>query len=343
MKKTLIAAAASVFFVVACGDDSSSNASGESPTESLNTITKIGRYQIDESENLLILISESTGNYSCITNGENFTWEYSAPETYSDTAKYEFRGDSLILHAFRYGHKSLLEEVYMGGKPGKFEGTWSLHCYIFHSRDDLQQCFEPPVFSFTFSDGKLTQTTNLDSILKLDDDLDFMSSRFMVDLYSGMNPGGLDIKEKDLFTTDSSGIQRAIKEYKINIKKSNKTSQVFEMNGKTFTINVKKATRTIRDGLINPSVNGFDFETFNEIQLELSDGTTTCKLNYSEKLVDKDLCHGEKSEFLVTYVLKNNRGETMRDSEGNEIESATLYRDTGNDSFSECFLKMNLD
>lgn len=343
MKKTLIAAAASVFFIVACGDDSSSNASGESPTESLNTITKIGRYQIDESENLLILISESTGNYSCITNGENFTWEYSAPETYSDTAKYEFRGDSLILHAFRYGHKSLLEEVYMGGKPGKFEGTWSLHCYIFHSRDDLQQCFEPPVFSFTFSDGKLTQTTNLDSILKLDDDLDFMSSRFMVDLYSGMNPGGLDIKEKDLFTTDSSGIQRAIKEYKINIKKSNKTSQVFEMNGKTFTINIKKATRTIRDGLINPSVNGFDFETFNEIQLELSDGTTTCKLNHTEKRMSEELCNAENSKSFETFYIRDDEDNIVKDSQGKELEYVYLYRNSNITDFENCAYKLNND
>ena len=318
MKKKLIAAAASVFFIVACGDDSSSNASNDSQTQPTETDTKTGRYQVDESENLLIMIPDSTYRSECVAVGEDFVWER-LPLNGPDTLKYEFRGDSLALSAFRNGKKLPIEEVFIGGKSGKFEGTWS-----------------QPSFSLTFSDGKLSQTTILDLSQENDENPDFMNSFFMAKLYDAINEGNLLTTAKTIFEKDSSSVQRAIEENKVNIKKNEKTSQVFEMKGKTFSIDIKNATET-------PIYDGFFFKTVSEIQIELSDGSTTCKLNYSEKLVDKDLCHGEKSEFLVTNVLKNKRGETMRDSEGNEIESATLYRDTGNDSFSECFLKMNLD
>ena len=68
MKKTLIAVAASVFFIVACGDDSSSNASSETPASPEKVQTKTGRYQIDESQNLLILLPDTT--YTCVISEE---------------------------------------------------------------------------------------------------------------------------------------------------------------------------------------------------------------------------------------------------------------------------------
>jgi hypothetical protein len=165
----------------------------------------------------------------------------------------------------------------------------------------------------------------------------------MDELYSRMNSGGLDIREKDLFTIDSSSIKHSIKEYKVNIKKSDKTSQVFEMNGKTFTINVKKATRTIRDGLLTPSVNGFDFETFNEIQLELSDGTTTCKLNHIEKRMSEDLCNAENSESLETSYLRDDEDNIIKDSQGKELRYANFYRNTNITDFENCAYKLNND
>jgi len=80
MKKKLIAAAASVFFIVACGDDSSSNASNDSQTQPTETDTKTGRYQVDESENLLIMIPDSTYRSECVAVGEDFVWERLPPK-----------------------------------------------------------------------------------------------------------------------------------------------------------------------------------------------------------------------------------------------------------------------
>ena len=321
MKKTLIAAAASVFFAVACGDDSSSNASSETPVSSEKVQTTTGRYQIDESQNLLILLPDTT--YTCVISEENVAWGPS-PRRSADTAKYEFQGDSLILHAFRGGRKSSLEEIFIGGKPGKFDGTWSRYCLTYYTGDEPEEpdCYDPPQFSFTFSDGKLTETTILDSVPELDENPDFMNSALMSELYYSIYTGAVIFDANKLFSINPSRVQSAIQSNEVNIKKSDKTSQVFEINGKTFTININKATET-------PYYDGHTFRTINSAQLELSDGTTTCKLDFSEKFVNKDLCNIENSERLI-----------KEDTVNPEIKTATIYREENEIDFEDCFVTL---
>ena len=321
MKKALIAAAASVFFIVACGDDSSSNASSETPVSSEKVQTKTGRYQIDESQNLLILLPDTT--YTCVISEEKVAWGPS-PRHSADTAKYEFLGDSLILHAFRGGRKSSLEEIFIGGKPGKFDGTWSRYCLTYYTGDEPEEpdCYDPPQFSFTFSDGKLTETTILDSVPELDENPDFMNSALMSELYHSIYMGAVIFDANKLFSINPSYVQSAIQSYEVNIKKSDKTSQVFEINGKTFTININKATET-------PYYDGHTFRTINSAQLELSDGTTTCKLDFSEKFVNKDLCNVENSKHLI-----------KEDTVNPEIKTATIYREENEIDFENCFVTL---
>ena len=321
MKKALIAAAASVFFIVACGDDSSSNASSETPVSSEKVQTKTGRYQIDESQNLLILLPDTT--YTCVISEENIAWGPS-PRHSADTAKYEFQGDSLILHAFRGGRKSSLEEIFIGGKPGKFDGTWSRYCLTYYTGDEPEEpdCYDPPQFSFTFSDGKRTETTILDSVPELDENPDFMNSALMSELYHSIYMGAVIFDANKLFSINPSYVQSAIQSYEVNIKKSDKTSQVFEINGKTFTININKATET-------PYYDGHTFRTINSAQLELSDGTTTCKLDFSEKFVNKDLCNVENSKHLI-----------KEDTVNPEIKTATIYREENEIDFENCFVTL---
>ena len=322
MKKTLIAVAASVFFIVACGDDSSSNASSETPASPEKVQTKTGRYQIDESQNLLILLPDTT--YTCVISKEKVAWGPS-PRHSADTAKYEFLGDSLILHAFRGGSKSPLEEIYIGGKPGKFDGTWSRYCLTYYTGDEPEEpdCYDPPQFSFTFSDGKLTETTILDSVPELDENPDFMNSALMSELYHSIYMGAVIFDANKLFSINPSYVQSAIQSYEVNIKKSDKTSQVFEMKGKTFSININKATET-------PYYNGYIIQTTKSVQMELSDGTTTCKLDFSEKLVDKDLCNAENSKHLVV----------KKDILNSEIKTATIYREENEVDFENCFVTL---
>lgn len=319
MKKTLIAVTASVFFAVACGDDSSSNASSETPASPEKVQTKTGRYQIDESQNLLILLPDTT--YTCVISEEKVAWDPS-PRRSADTAKYEFQGDSLILHAFRGGSKSSLEEIYIGGKPGKFDGTWSRSCLTYYIGDEPEEpdCYDPPQFSFTFSDGKLTQTTILDSVPELDENPDFMNSALMSELYHSIYTGAVIFDANKLFSINPSRVQSAIQSNEVNIKKSDKTSQVFEINGKTFSININKATET-------PYYNGYIIQTTKSVQMELSNGTTTCKLDFSEKLVDKDLCNAENSKHLVVE----------KDILNSEIKTATIYREGNEIDFEDCF------
>ena len=321
MKKALIAAAASVFFIVACGDDSSSNASSETPVSSEKVQTTTGRYQIDESQNLLILLPDTT--YTCVISEENVAWGPS-PRRSADTAKYEFQGDSLILHAFRGGRKSSLEEIFIGGKPGKFDGTWSRYCLTYYTGDEPEEpdCYDPPQFSFTFSDGKLTETTILDSVPELDENPDFMNSALMSELYHSIYMGAVIFDANKLFSINPSYVQSAIQSYEVNIKKSDKTSQVFEMKGKTFSININKATET-------PYYNGYIIQTTKSVQMELSNGTTTCKLDFSEKFVNKDLCNAENSERLI-----------KEDTVNPEIKTATIYREENEIDFENCFVTL---
>ena len=80
-----------------------------------------------------------------------------------------------------------------------------------------------------------------------------------------------------------------------------------------------------------------------EIQVELSDGTTTCKLDYSEKVVDKDLCNAQNSDFLMKSDLKGKFGLPIQNSEGKELEEAYRYNNLGHNSFSECINKLVLN
>ena len=195
---------------------------------------------------------------------EKISYGSAYPLNGPDTLKYEFRGDSLALSAFRNGKKLPIEEVFIGGKSGKFEGTWS-----------------QPSFSLTFSDGKLSQTTILDLSQENDENPDFMNSFFMAKLYDAINEGNLLTTAKTIFEKDSSSVQRAIEENKVNIKKNEKTSQVFEMKGKTFSIDIKNATET-------PIYDGFFFKRRHVIFPQLGVNATiivmagTCKQNKAQ-------------------------------------------------------------
>ena len=324
-----------MFLIAACSNDSSLNSSDDTisnlPESSKISYTATGTYSIDKSKQLLITSSDNTEQSACIDDGNKYTWKSVPLRKKPTTAKYEFHGDTLILFVKNTDtdRVSSSGNIYTGGKAGEIEGTWSVTNCTFFSEGNKTSCSNDDKYNshtYTFSKGKLYSTDNFYMSDYLAENSDFMNSSFMETLYDFLdNPRqSLHLTNvKDIFDIDSSRVQAAIDEFNVDIKQKTKTSEVFELNGKSFTVNIKKVEITPDSSRHNPMFLN------KEILMEITDGNTTCELNYVEKSVNKNLCKSENAEFLRTQDI-------LIDNEGNELDVADLYQSQNVIEFEEC-------
>jgi hypothetical protein len=236
MKFSLFAAAlASTLLISACGDDTSSNPplsgdkkdpqstekdstktpgtdSSQSGTQSgkdqaAGDFTRTGTYTVDEANNLLMVAIDDPTEKACVAEGENLVWKSIPFYTPIDTSKYEFRGDTLIVYDFDDGIVGE-GQMFVGGTPGKLDGTWRLTDCEVDEETRETECYEGETryreVTYTFSNGTISSTLKPHLDLYVADRDDFTNSAFMVQLYSTLSGSDRGVYPSSVLENDSA-------------------------------------------------------------------------------------------------------------------------------------------
>lgn len=348
MKKLLLTIAISLAFA-ACGDDSSSNANGNSSSnvDSKDTPIADGNSSgnekttsdsdditinisshafVDEENHILAITADEKNADLCVKDGDAYTWKPMPVYKTPDSVKYEFHNDTLMFFTIRNGEIDKSAEVLVGGTPGNIYSKWTFTgCLYYAETQELKWCEDDYTYIhpfITLSEDRFVFTILWHWKKFLADKSDYMNSAFMESLYSNLSGTEASIYGALIFFPDTSFEGNAIDHSTINIIDKNKTGETFELGGKTFTAKVLQADLTLIQ-------TGYDRGSTNmEVQVEVTDGKTTCNLAYQKKYLDDSLCKAENAEFFNTADWK--------DDDGNEFIHAYNFEKTNKAEFKSC-------
>ena len=300
----LLATATAALLITACGGNKTpdSNTKPKAPAsedqESLiptdsSIIYGSAKFSliVDESQKTLIISYSSQSEDGCVTDDNNAIWKSISRPAKTDTVKYNFRGDTLVLDKFLWDE---LREgnMYIGGTAGNIYGTWKrIPCY-WESADSTTSCgkhdFKYNELSINFLKDTMTTSSKYDwgreenDITKeLKENGLNMHSSFMTAVYETLLGKQTDFyfEHDDMFfainrLTDSTHFSE---ENKIQITESTKTGGAFSFNGKHYTVKINKAEFSLLD----------DKE---EIDIEVSDGVNICRVQKYQSFPNNGCC-----------------------------------------------------
>ena len=348
MKKFLFAITISLA-LAACGDDSSSNADGNSssnvdskdtPIADGNssgnekttsdsddiTITILSHALVDEENHILILTADEKNADWCVKDGDTYTWKPIPVYKNPDTVKYEFHNDTLMFFTIRNGEIGKEAEVLVGGTQGNIFSKWTFTgCLYYTETQELKWCEDDYTYMhpfFTLSEDRYVFTILWHWKKYVADKSDYMNSAFMESLYSNLSGTEASIYGALIFFPDTSFEGNAIDHSTIKIIDKSKTGESFELGGKTFTVKVLQADLTLIQ-------TGDDKGSRNmAVKVEVTDGKTTCNLAYQKSYLDESLCKAENAEFFNTADAK--------DDDGNKFVHVYNLKKSNEDEFKKC-------
>ena len=309
---------AGFLFLSACSDDGSSSA-GDEP----NVSSETSSLEVDEEHNIITWTTENSKDL-CLHEKGSFTWESVNLGTSKESARYEFRGDSLVLYPLRYGEQERFGHMYLGGTAGKIYGTWK---YLFCDFDPVEKntfCATGDIFTtktITLSKGKMTTEIQYDferySAQKSGNPV---LSELTADILRALK-GTFELYIPGAFVDDSARVLSLFQEYKITTISQTKTSLNFKMDGEEYSLKYKETEETMaKDGS----------EKLNRIvKLELSSGKTTCSLDFERTFMEKSLCKSENKDYLDI-------NKEIIDGQGNVLEYAIAYMASNQEEFEKC-------
>ncbi len=304
--------------LTACGDDSSSSASNE-PTNAYETST----LEVDEKNHTLTWTTDNAKEM-CVLEGGNFSWKTVSLGSTTQSAKYEFRGDTLVLYPLdNNGKQDTYGHMYVGGEAGKLYGTWKDIFCDYDPQEKATYCAQGAAFAvrtLTLSKGKRTLETEYDfEGYDASKNENLILSELTADLFRALK-GTMELYIPGAFLNDSARVKSLIQEYKISTSSQTKTSIGFKMDGKEYSLKYTEAEETLaKDG--SGRLNRV-------VKLSLSSGKTVCSLDFERAFMEKDLCKAENKAFLDT--------EKEIDGDGNNIELAVAYLVNNQADFEKC-------
>lgn len=287
--------AASAMLFCACGDDSSSNATGNNENTPISISTE-GTYSIDKEKKMLVMTPNDSISACFMENGGP-SWKTLAPDNFRDSIEFELAGDTLILYNSRYGTTG---KIYVGNNKGKIEGTWtSTGCD--YDKDEQQTTCGSAIETtvWTFSNGKFKKKNDvfLDKILDNLNAKDFTNSATTYELYRILT-GDNDytypfyVNIFDLAKDDIPSQADIIDRYNVKIIESTKKSQTFAIDEITYTFKINNTTKSVtEDGRVEA-----------ETGLEVSRDSITCVYHYTQKAVNKGLCTNDIRPKAGEYI-----------------------------------------
>lgn len=328
MKRFLTTAAVSAMFLTACGDDSSSNASdGFGRSSGDDGFSRTGTLYVNESNHILSIALENFETQMCVVEEDNFTWKTVHINDEPDSMMYDFRGDTLVLYDMYHGQPDTeYGEMLVGGTTGSLYGTWTFTGCEYNKDDDETECYEKNLRyyhrSITFSKGKAEINYKLYYDRYIEDHSDFMNSYFMTQLIRTLSGNYPEVYLYETWYMDSSTVQSAAEEYGAVFTSKTKTNATFALGGKTYTVNVKHMDMSLnREGFFVANEN-------KELQMEVSDGITTCTGEYITHYMNADYCKAEYRDDL--------RMDEWEDSNYGTFIAAEKYSSNNEDDFEQC-------
>ena len=245
----LVAALCAGFlFLSACSDDSSSSA-GDEPAVS----TKTSALEVDEEHNIITWTTENSKDMCLLENG-SFTWKTVNLGTSKESARYEFRGDTLVLYPLVYknGKQERFGRMYLGGTAGKIYRTWRALFCDFDPVEKNTFCATGDVFTtktITLSKGKMITETLYDfERYSAQKSGNLVLSELTADILRALK-GTFELYIPGAFVDDSARVQSLIQEYKITTVSQTKKSINFKMDDKEYALKYNEAEETLaKDG-----------------------------------------------------------------------------------------------
>lgn len=328
MKRFLTTAAVSAMLLTACGDDSSSNASdGFGRSSGDDGFSRTGTLYVNESEHILAIALENYETQMCVVEEDNFTWKTVHITDEPDSMMYDFRGDTLVLYDMYHGQPDTeYGELLVGGTAGNLYGTWTFTGCEYNKDDDETECYEKNLRyyhrSITFSKGKAEINYKLYYDRYIEDHSDFMNSYFMKQLIRTLSGNYPEVYLYETWYMDSSSVQSTAEEYGAVFTSKTKTNATVALGGKTYTVNVKHMDMSLnREGFFVANEN-------KELQMEVSDGITTCTGEYITHYMNADYCKAEYKDNL--------RMDEWEDSNYGTFIAAEKYSSSNEDDFEQC-------
>lgn len=328
MKRFLTTAAVFATLLTACGDDTSSNAgNGSSRPTGDDVFSRAGTLYVNESEHILAIALENYETQMCVVEEDNFTWKTVHINDEPDSMMYDFRGDTLLLYDIYHGLPDTdYGEMLVGGTAGNLYGTWTFTGCEYNKDDDETECYEKNLRyyhrSITFSKGKAEINYKLYYDRYIEDHSDFMNSYFMSQLFNTLGGNYPEIYLDEIWYMDASSVQATAQKIGAVFTSKTKSNATFELGGKTYTVNVKHMDMSLnREGYFIASEN-------KEIQVEVSDGITTCTGEYISHYMNADYCKAEYKDNL--------RMDEWEDSNLGTFIAAEKYRNNNEDDFEQC-------
>ena len=311
----LSASVASVLFLTACFDDSTTNAStpqtstNPGNTQVVNDSTKKNNdattdtegyhfnasLSIDKTSQTIVMSyinsTEEIGN--CVIENDKYVWKDYTNILTPDTAHYDFLGDTLVLTFYNNGEMMSYGEMYIGGQAGNPYGSWELIDCIYEHEGESTYCFNSYYkTTFNLSEDGLSGTTTYDLEKEFAETSDFAHSEFMASLFEALTGRTFIDNGLYIYYMDTSAVEEIIKKYDINIIEKNATGETFELGGKTYTLKINQDDREQAElgerylGLTNTKLN-----------LDVTDGITTCNYESVYKQDLRSVCSDDNAPY----------------------------------------------
>lgn len=311
MKKFILTsvAALATLALVACGSDSSSSSSGSSTSLKADL-------QIDE-EAQLFTMTYSLDVEKCIKDGGDFVWKNLGSVERSETYKYSFVGDTLILREKDDSYTSSYGMVFVGGSQGSLKGTWKMLSYCGYYDGDID-CEEDEVerFSTTFKISGSSITIESESKAKPFDD--YMSSGFVYYLVKDIARGNsIDVDGDELFDDYTEEMFEYLQGNE-HVKASSvtKTSGTYAIDGVDYSIKVENAEQDEMN------------ESYSAV-VKVSSNGNSCTFNYEEAYtVTKSMCSAKNAEYFDL--------DSYEDENGNKFYEAEEFYKSNYEEFEDC-------
>ena len=327
MKKFLFAITISLA-LAACGDDSSSNANDRSDKATEDYVfTRTATLYANESEHTLIMALENFKTVMCIAEETDFNWKTVYITNERDSMMYEFRNDTLVLYDIEEGKPELeYGDVMVGGTAGNVYGRWTYTGCRYNKNNDTTSCNEKNLWhserALTFSKGKVEIYYKVYYDRYLEENSDYMNSYFMASLIHTLSGNHPEAYLSDIWYMDPSSVQTMAEEDGAVFTSKTKTSAIFVLGGKTYSVNVTHAEMNLtREGLNLASEN-------RDFQVEVSDGITTCKGEYFTHYMNADYCKMEYKDNFRMHERTNSNGEMFL--------AAEKYSRINEEEFTQC-------
>ena len=328
MKKFLFAITISLA-LAACGDDSSSNANDGFNGLEDDAFSRTTALYVNESEHTLIMALEDYETTMCVVEEQGYTWKTVHIADEPGSMMYEFRNDTLILYNIYNGQPEIDDgDILVGGTAGNLYDTWTYTGCDYNKNNNTTICRENKLRythrTITFSKGKAEIYCKIYYDRYLEDNSDFMNSYFMSQLIHTLSGNYPEIYLSEIDYMDSSSVQATAEKNGVVFTSKTKTNATFVLGGKTYSVNVTHVDMHLnREGFFIANEN-------KDIQVEVSDGITTCTGEYVIHYMDADYCKVEYKDNLRMHEWEYSNHE--------KFTMAEKYSRDNEDEFKQCIV-----